>query len=57
MQIDLPNPIIQDCIDAGVIQMKGSVWSIETRSSHTQRLTYHVGEYVIAKVQKLFNSR
>lgn len=56
MNIDIPNSVIQECIDAGIIQTSWSINSTESRSSHTQRLTYNVGEYVVAKVQKVFNS-
>lgn len=56
MNIELPNPVIQECIDAGIIQTSWSMNSIESRSSHAQRLTYNVGEYVVAKVQSLFNA-
>lgn len=55
MQIELPNKITQACLDSGIIQEWWSIKTAESRGSHVQRLTYNVWEFVVSKVNKIFN--
>ncbi len=50
MKIDIPNSVIQELVDANIIQTHGSVQSIEMRSSHATRLQWHFAEYVSAMI-------
>ncbi len=50
--IPIPNSIIQEAIDAWIIQMKWSAGSVESRSRDVERIEHHLAEIVIAVIQK-----
>lgn len=57
MQIDIPTNIVQEAIDADVIQSAWSVWWIEARSRAVQMIEHHIGEIVSAIIIKEYRSR
>lgn len=50
--IPIPNSIIQEAIDAWIIQMKWSAGSVEIRSRQVEVMEKHIAEIVIAVIQK-----
>lgn len=54
MLIELPNSIIQEAIEAHLIQQKWSINSTEGRSREVQRRESHVAEIVCAIIAREF---
>lgn len=50
--IPIPNSIIQECIDAWIIQTKWSNSSFEVRSRQVEVMEKHIAEIIIGVVQK-----
>lgn len=57
MKIEIPESIIQEMIEASIIQTHGNVQSAEARWQQVQRLEYHIAEYVIALIGKEMRNR
>ena len=57
MLIEIPNVIVQEALDANVIQMKWSLGSVEIRSRQVEALEHHIGEIVSALIIKQYNQQ
>jgi hypothetical protein len=57
MKVDIPDSLIQECIDSNLIQTHGSVHSSEARGQQVQRLEYHIAEIVVAIIAKEMRNR
>ena len=57
MLIEVPNNIIEELIEANILQKSGTIWSAETRWAQVQRLEYHVSEIISAIIWKELQKR
>lgn len=57
MLVNIPDAIIQEMVDANIIQQFWSVKTADLRWNHVHRLTYHVWEYVLALIGKEMRNR
>ena len=57
MKIDIPDILIQELVEANVIQRSGSIHSVESRGNQVTRLQWHFAEYVTALIAKQMQKR
>ena len=57
MKIEIPNIVIQELVDANIIQTHWNIHSTEVRSQQATRLQWHFAEYVSALIGKELRNR